>query len=198
MNELLFEQLVDAHYEALYRFALGLARREADACDLTQQTFYQWATKGHQLRDESKAKSWLFRTLYREHLKLRGHELRFVYFEGEEMDGNEMANLSPSLADRIDSESLMQALFTIDELYRAPLILFYLEDNSYKEIAEILEVPMGTVMSRLSRAKEMVREALCRRLESQETIPANQLRKERLVNPRETKVISQALPIPEA
>jgi hypothetical protein len=55
-----FEQIVSQHYKPLYRFAVSLTRTEAYACDLTQQTFYIWATKGHQLRDRSKGKSWLF------------------------------------------------------------------------------------------------------------------------------------------
>src|SRR5512134_3657493 len=55
-----FETLVSEHYEPLYRFALSLTRAESDAADLTQQTFYVWATKGHQLRDASKVKAWLF------------------------------------------------------------------------------------------------------------------------------------------
>jgi RNA polymerase sigma-70 factor (ECF subfamily) len=56
------------YYEPLYQFAFSLARDEADACDLTQQTFCIWAAKGHQLRDASKVKTWLFTTLHREFL----------------------------------------------------------------------------------------------------------------------------------
>ena len=58
-----FDSLVSLHYASLYRFALSLTRKESDACDLTQQTFYVWASKGHQLEDNSKVKSWLFTTL---------------------------------------------------------------------------------------------------------------------------------------
>ena len=63
-----FDNLVDLHYAGLYRFALSLARDENHAADLTQQTFYIWAAKGHQLQDRSKAKSWLYTTLHREFL----------------------------------------------------------------------------------------------------------------------------------
>src|SRR5947207_1749500 len=71
-----FEQVVDAFYEALYRFALSLAQNEAEACDLTQQTFYLWAAKGYQLRDRSKVKTWLFTTLYHEFLGSRRRQQR--------------------------------------------------------------------------------------------------------------------------
>src|SRR5579872_6732082 len=81
VDDLSFEHLVDSYYESLYRFALSLTRREADACDMTQQTFYRWATKGGQLRDKSKVKSWLFTTLHREFLANRRHEVRFLHTE---------------------------------------------------------------------------------------------------------------------
>src|SRR6266513_2188937 len=76
-----FERIVSQHYEALYRFAYSLTRSEADACDLTQQTFYIWATKGRQLRDRSKVKSWLFTILHREFLNIRRRAVRFPHFE---------------------------------------------------------------------------------------------------------------------
>ncbi|MDA7867266.1 RNA polymerase sigma factor, partial [Verrucomicrobia bacterium] len=66
MVELNFEEIVDKHYTMLYRFAITLTHNEANACDLTQQTFYKWATKGHQLRDPKKLKAWLFTKLHRE------------------------------------------------------------------------------------------------------------------------------------
>jgi DNA-directed RNA polymerase specialized sigma24 family protein len=65
-----FEDLVNRYYRALYQFAFSLTRAEAEAGDLTQQTFYVWAAKGHQLRDAAKVKTWLFTTLYREFLKI--------------------------------------------------------------------------------------------------------------------------------
>jgi RNA polymerase sigma-70 factor (ECF subfamily) len=165
VDDLSFEHLVDSYYESLYRFALSLTRREADACDMTQQTFYRWATKGGQLRDKSKVKSWLFTTLHREFLANRRHEVRFPHTEISGVDEAELAPTQPNVTNKMDAETLMQALSQIDELYRAPLVLFYLENHSYREIAEALDLPAGTVMSRLSRGKEMLRAAMSRTVE---------------------------------
>ena len=158
MDEFSFENLVNAHYEPLYRFALSLARSEADAGDLVQQTFCRWATKGGQLRDRSKAKSWLFTTLHREFLGRRRHEDKFPKVEISAVNESELTVNSPSSEKRIDGASVMSALHRLDEMYRAPLALFYLEEHSYRDIAEILEVPVGTVMSRMSRGKELLRQ----------------------------------------
>src|SRR5262245_58287787 len=70
------EALVDAYYRPLYQFAMSLTRAEADASDITQQTFAIWAAKGHQLRDRSKVKTWLFTTLHREFLRTRREQRR--------------------------------------------------------------------------------------------------------------------------
>jgi RNA polymerase sigma-70 factor (ECF subfamily) len=72
-----FGELVDANHAALYRFALSLTKSEDQAADLVQQTFYRWAAKGQELRDPSRAKSWLFTTLYREFIKARRHDRFF-------------------------------------------------------------------------------------------------------------------------
>ena len=74
-----FEELVARHYESLYKFAFSRTRSEAEASDLTQQTFYLWATKDHQLREGSKAKTWLFTTLHRIFLKARRRQTRFPH-----------------------------------------------------------------------------------------------------------------------
>ncbi len=153
-----FELLVDTHYAALYRFALSLAKNAMQAADLTQQTFYLWAAKGHQLRDTSKVKTWLFTTLYREFLGGHRHEVRFPKVGLDQAP--EQAAPATSVHEKIDAAAAVAALQTLEENYRAPLTLFYLKQFSYAEIAEVLEVPIGTVMSRLSRGKESLRQKL--------------------------------------
>ena len=154
-----FEQLVDRYYAALYRFALSLAKNGAEASDLTQETFYMWASKGHQLRDTSKVKSWLFTTLYRAFLTTYRHSTKFPHVELEDAAA-EMPTVAPSILADLDGTTVVEALAQVDEIFRAPLTLFYLEELSYKEIADTLEVPIGTVMSRLSRGKAQLRECL--------------------------------------
>ncbi|HYY13569.1 MAG TPA: RNA polymerase sigma factor [Chthoniobacterales bacterium] len=163
MSDVDFQQLVDRQYAPLYRFALALSKSEADAADLTQQTFFLWASKGDQLRDRSKAKAWLFTTLYREFLRRRRHEVRFPKIELEETREEEMS-ISPTV-NALDSSTVLEALREIDERFRAPLTLFYLEQFSYQEIADLLEVPIGTVMSRLSRGKAFLRQRLMQKHE---------------------------------
>lgn len=155
-----FTQLVDAHYAALYRFALSLARTAADAADLTQQTFFIWARQGHQLRDGSKAKTWLFTTLYREFLRSRRRGERVTSLDEMTAAGHDTAAEEISLPVQLDSQLVVEALQEIEPAYRAPLTLFYLQDLSYKEIADVLDVPIGTVMSRLSRGKLRLRALL--------------------------------------
>jgi RNA polymerase sigma factor (sigma-70 family) len=145
-----FENLVASHYQPLYQFAFSLTRDEAEACDLTQQTFCIWAAKGHQLRDLSKVKTWLFTTLHREFLGTRRRQTRFPHIELDEA-APDMPVVAPDAVSRLDAEAVVGALAQVDEIYRAPVALFYLQDYSYKEIAEILEVPLGTVKSRLTR-----------------------------------------------
>ena len=145
-----FETVVARYYEPLYRFAISLTRSEADACDLAQQTFYMWATKGHQLRDASKVKSWLFTTLYRAFLESRRTLTRFPHIELTEAD-SDLPVILPEAARQLDAMQAVEALAQMDAIYRAPVALFYLEDCSYQEIADILEVPIGTVKSRMAR-----------------------------------------------
>ncbi len=151
-----FSTLVEAHYAGLFRFALSLARDESSAADLTQQTFLKWARHGDQLRDRSKAKTWLFTTLHREFLAVR-RKVRDIADE-EELDSLPAPRVE--MANQIDAKAAVAALAELDETYRAPVAMFYLEDMSYSEIAACLEIPIGTVMSRLSRGRERLRKIL--------------------------------------
>jgi RNA polymerase sigma-70 factor (ECF subfamily) len=163
MHEQGFADLVESYYPALYRFALSLARNPADASDLTQQTFFVWATKGQTLRDAAKAKTWLFTTLYREFLRVRRRGGRITAFEDLSPAEKDPPDIDVDIVSRMDARIVLEALHEIEDAFREPLTLYYLQELSYAEIAEILGVPIGTVMSRLSRGKVHLRHCLAQK-----------------------------------
>src|SRR5258705_2783155 len=115
-----FGELVAQHYAALYKFAFSLTRAEADASDLTQQTFYLWATKGHQLREGSKVKSWLFTTLYNIFLHARRRQTRFPHRGLDEVAPEDLFAASPPPRDHLDSAQVLRALAQIATVYKWP------------------------------------------------------------------------------
>lgn len=158
-----FEGLVARFYEPLYQFAFSLTRSEADACDLTQQTFYVWATKGHQLRDPDKVKTWLFTTLHRQFLESRRRQTRFPHQELETAEF-ELPTIQPNAISQLDTANVLAALARVDDSFQAPVALFYLQDHSYKEIADVLGLPLGTVKSRISRGIGQLQKLLAKDL----------------------------------
>lgn len=163
-----YDWAVAEFYEPLYKFAFGLAGNESDAADLTQDTYRVLLIKGDAIRDARKVKSWLFTTLYRQFLGRRRHATRFPETHIESADW-ELPTITPQHADALDGSLVVAALQQLEEKYRAPLAMFYLEELSYKEMAEVLGLPIGTIMSRMSRGKEILR----RRLQAPSAIAIN-------------------------
>ncbi len=162
-----FEQLATEHYSGLYRFAVSLCRAQADAYDLTQQTFLLWAERGHQLKKAEKVKSWLFTTLYREYLRSRRRGDRFPHLEITASE-HELPTVTADMLEKLEGAEVMESLQELEENFRVPLSLFYVGNYSYKEIAEVLDIPMGTVMSRIARGKDQLRERLARTMSTEE------------------------------
>lgn len=158
-----FEQLVQQHHAALYRFALSMTGHEADAADHVQETFLRWATHGHQLADPAKVKSWLFTTLHREVLNRRRRVVRFPTATLEDA-APELPAVPPPPPEARDAATVLAALARVDEVFRGAVTLFYLEDWSQAEVAEILGVPLGTVKSRIARGVAQLQTLLARDL----------------------------------
>lgn len=170
-DALAFEQVVSAYYEPLYRFALGLSRSEADAADLTQRAFERFGEKSGALRDPAKTKSWLFTTLYRDFLQQKRHDTRFPHSELDDSFDTAIVEL-PRAEAAADANAAVAALHALEEPFRSTLVLFYLQEHSYKEIADVLGVPIGTVMSRLARGKDMLRVSMDDSRQSQDRVAA--------------------------
>lgn len=147
-------KLVEEHYEFLYWFGYRLTGSAQDAEDLTQQTYLSAQASLDQLRDPAKARAWLVAILRNAFRRSRRRDASRSWVDLDqvpEIPAEELEELP------VDSESLQAALNALPDDYREPVILFYLEDLSYRQIAETLDVPLGTVMSRLSRAKAGLR-----------------------------------------
>lgn len=150
--------LVDQHYELLYRYAYRLSGSAAEAEDLTQDTFCTAQQKIGQLRDAASARGWLCKILRNHYLQGRRNHAE-VFVESLENLAIEPAQAADPPAE-IDAERLQTVLGELSEAYRTPIILFYFEEFSYRQIADQLGVPIGTVMSRLARAKAYLRSRL--------------------------------------
>ena len=152
-NQQRFEHMVKALSADVYRYALFLSRNDAMAQDLTQETFLRaWRFFGS-LRDERKAKSWLFTTVRREFAR------QFERYQPviDELEPDMVAG-HPGL----DSETwtVRRALMSLPLKYREVLVLQALGGYSGNEIAAMLNVPRATVNTRLFRGRARLRRAL--------------------------------------
>jgi RNA polymerase sigma-70 factor (ECF subfamily) len=153
--------LVVAHHAAVYRYACRLCGCPTEAEDLAQQTFLIAQRKLHQIREPERACSWLLAVVRSCFLKSI-RKPRPVPAQNIDLDVNQIAEETPE-TDEIDREQLAAALAELPDEFRLVVLMFYFEDLPYQEIAAALEIPIGTVMSRLSRAKGHLRKTLTRR-----------------------------------
>jgi RNA polymerase sigma-70 factor, ECF subfamily len=151
-------RLVVEHHQAIYRYAYRLTGSVHDAEDLSQQTFMVAQRKLPQLREANTARSWLFSILRNSFLRDRSRRRPVPA-------GNLQLNLDSIPAEvpvieKIDDRRLQEALNQLPEAFRIVVLMFYFENCSYIEIAQELDLPVGTVMSRLARAKRHLRTRL--------------------------------------
>ncbi len=141
-----FEELVDVYNRPLYRFALSLVRDMDRAVDLVTQTFVIWSRRGAENLEREKVHTGLFSALYREHLGRFGSQ------------GDTLRKAMPSAA-AVSSKpgDLVEPLGSLGLDLLPTLTLFYLQRHDYREIATILDLPVGTVMAQISKGKEQLR-----------------------------------------
>jgi RNA polymerase sigma-70 factor, ECF subfamily len=152
------EQVIASHLQAVYRYAFRLTGKVADAEDLTQQAFLIAQRKLDQVRDPAKADRWLYAVVRSCFLKNRRRR-RPTPAANLDVQLEEIA-VAPPAAEAVDRELLDRALNELPDQYRLIVVMYYFEEYSYKQIAQELEVPIGTVMSRLARAKQRLRQQL--------------------------------------
>jgi RNA polymerase sigma-70 factor (ECF subfamily) len=163
-----FESLALPHLGALYRLALRLAGERTAAEDLVQETFLKALCSFGSLRDTARTKSWLFQILSRLVTDRHRRARREVGLPDEEtLDRfslyDRIADEDPfpysddlhgDFLSQFRDEDVRRALLALPEVYRLPLVFVYVEEMSYRELAAVLECPIGTVMSRLHRGRK--------------------------------------------
>ncbi|MCX7425449.1 MAG: sigma-70 family RNA polymerase sigma factor [Planctomycetia bacterium] len=175
--------LVAQHHLDVYRYAYRLSGNQEDAEDLTQQVFLVAQENLAQLRTPEAARSWLFTILKRCFFKSR-QRFKPMLAGNMQLNLENIAEPVPA-ADQIDRERLQHALDELPPKHRLVLVMFYFEEASYREIAERLELPLGTVMSRLARAKARLRERL---FDVEQAEAAGSAGKDRKTSPRRDRV----------
>ncbi len=158
-NRGLYEQLVNVHAGELYRFALRLCGRTDIAEDLVQETFYEAWRSIHSLRNAKSGRAWMFQILrhrYAHWVRDSGRRLQpRVSIEQIENEAD------PGCVSVLDSlslrEVLQKGLMDLDDRYKEPFLMVFLSGFSCRETAESLGIPLGTVLSRIHRARSFLR-----------------------------------------
>lgn len=173
-NRKLFKELTYPHVRFLYNVALKYMRNQYDAEDLVQETMYAAFRNFHQLREKEKCRSWLFAIMRSSFLKEKRQALQRPHLGTDDsylsfLEGVSATNLAGELEKKLESEHVQEIIEGLPEKYKTPLILYFLEDMSYQEIADFLDIPIGTVMSRLSRAKQSIKKVMLREITIQKS-----------------------------
>lgn len=151
-------ELVELYLDSLYRYACRLTGSDLDAEDLVQETFLIASEKIDQLREADRAFAWLVKILRGCRSRQYRRKLPTCSVSVEELQATEPGR--PAEIDDVDPEQVLAVLESLPDEYREPLLLFYFEELRYRDIADVLGLPLGTVMSRLARAKAYLRERL--------------------------------------
>ena len=163
-----FDDWVRQYQRLLFGIAYWWTGSRTDAEELTQEAFFQAYRSRSSLREIQAVKGWLVGILRHCYAQMhrKGHSrIEMSLDEAVEQFGETM-DLRSAGADQHKFLALHQALERLDERHRLPLVLFYFQELSYREIAQALELPLGTVMSRLSRARQLLHESLATPAES--------------------------------
>ncbi len=165
-----FRELSAHTYGKAYNWALRYTGNADDAQDLVQDTFMAAFEHFDSLQETKKFSSWLFTIMRNRFRKKARQNARYTTVSLDEADGylTDLAQTAQSVNTenlyerKVDLSRLNDLLSQLGEPYQSPLILYYLEEYSYREIAEILNIPIGTVMSRLSRGKQALKREILR------------------------------------
>lgn len=141
---------------SLYRVSFNLSRDRDLAEDLVQETYKEAWQSFHRYTPGTDCKAWLFRIFFRVWQKHLRQVYRFSSVDMEDVSEDLLVQM-PDAEQKMESEAVMTILRSLPAHYQTVLVLADVEEFRYQEIAQMLELPMGTVMSRLNRARSLFR-----------------------------------------
>jgi len=155
-----FEAAALPHVNEIYRIATRILSDSTRAEDVAQEVYLQAWKSFDKFEPGTNCRAWLFKILFNtlHHYRRKWFNIRIVK-ESEELI-EQTATYTPSVPEHITDEEILAALAEVSQDFRAVVLLVDVEEFSYKEVAGILNVPIGTVMSRLSRGRKLLRERL--------------------------------------
>jgi RNA polymerase sigma-70 factor (ECF subfamily) len=163
-NNLLFGQEALEHIDALYGYAMTLARDASEAEDLVQETYVRAASAANRRDSNSNLKAWLFvimRNAWLNQLRHKNSGPHFVDLDTNEPPTGEMhENPHVVYLRKLERRQVREAIESLPDVYREIVVLRDIEGFTYQEIARVLDCPAGTVMSRLGRARGKLRKLL--------------------------------------
>jgi RNA polymerase sigma-70 factor, ECF subfamily len=152
-----FESVTLPHLDALFRTALRVIGDRSEAEDLVQETYLQAWRSFHRFEIGTNCRAWLFKILFNviHHHRRKLFGLKLVKESEDILEGTLV--YEPPVLEQLSDEEILAALQKVPQQYREVLLLSDVQEFSYKEIAETLGIPVGTVMSRLSRGRKLLR-----------------------------------------
>jgi RNA polymerase sigma-70 factor (ECF subfamily) len=155
-----FETEAMPHLNELFRTATRLVQDRVRAEDIVQEVYYQAWKSFDRFESGSNCRAWLYRILFHCVSHHRRRWFRFPLLKETEEFVESTLTYTPPVSETLTDGAILKALDEIAADYRAAVLLVDVEEFSYKEAADILSVPIGTIMSRLSRGRKMLREKL--------------------------------------
>ncbi len=166
MNEItpeIFEAEAMKHINDLYRTAVRITMSHTDADDLVQETYMQaWKSFGH-YEPGTNCRAWLYKILFNkfDHHRRKKYTQAKYFQEADDLVFDNSVFKAP-IPEHLTDQEVIAALNKLPEHYRSVVLLADVHEFDYKEVAAILEIPIGTVMSRLSRARAQLKKSLAR------------------------------------
>jgi RNA polymerase sigma-70 factor (ECF subfamily) len=152
-----FEAVALPHLNDLFRTAVHLVRDRTAAQDLVQEAYLQAWKAFHRFEPGTNCRAWMFKILINEVRHHRRHWFNTKTIPESEHSFEETLAFEPPIPDDIQDEDILAALSDVPRDFREVVLLADVQEFSYKEIAEMIGIPVGTVMSRLSRGRKQLR-----------------------------------------